>query len=72
MIPELTRLRDAYKRFFNSEEGKFLFDQIVALKEANLHKSMDNNDVDFLCRAKGNQEAIDLISNVLKSEVTPE
>lgn len=64
--------RSAYKAFFfNSDVGKDLFKQMNDTVVRNLDKAMDNESTTHLSRAKGNQELIDLIENVLKTEVPP-
>lgn len=68
----LTDRRNAYKAFFlNSEAGKALVEQIYAVIDSNVGKAMDTNSLDHLSRAKGNREIVDLIDNVLKTEVPP-
>lgn len=69
---KLQEVRSAFKVFFTDNEiGKALMKQAQDLANSNLAKAMDTNSLDYLSRAKGNQEIIDLINNVLKTEVTP-
>lgn len=68
---KLTDQREAYKAFFvNNENGKAFFRQAQEVMEGNLTKAMSANSLDYLSRAKGNREVLDLIDNVLKTEVS--
>lgn len=61
--------REFYKSFFTgTEAGKDLLELMGKQKEANLSKAMTENSLDYLGRASGNQEIIDLVVNVLKTE----
>lgn len=66
----LTDKRNAYKGFFlGNEHGKELMVQILETMQRNIDKAMSESSLNILDRAKGNQEILDLINNVLKTEV---
>lgn len=63
---------DAYKQFFRTTEaGHEFISDAMKIIDSNINKAMDTNSLDYLSRAKGNREILDLINNVLKSEVKP-
>ena len=64
--------RDAYKQFFlKTEAGQEFIKSAMSVVDRNINHAMNENDLDHLSRAKGNREIIDLIDNVIKTEVKP-
>lgn len=68
---KLPQIRDAYKQFFTSEAGKLFLETGERFVESNIRRAQDTNSLDYLSRSKGNKEILDLIANVLNTEVTP-
>lgn len=72
MSLSLEQRRSAYKQFFlNTDAGRELLEQAKTLESNNVHKAQNANSLDFLSRSTGNREVIDLIENVLNTEVKP-
>lgn len=68
----LQQQRDAYKQFFlKTDAGQEFMKSAFGVIDANVGKAMDTNSLDYLSRSKGNREIIDLIDNVIKTEVKP-
>lgn len=68
----LKEQRNAYKSFFLSNEaGKEYLKQLRDIHERNIAKAQKDSSLDYLSRSAGNREALDLIENVLITEVEP-
>lgn len=62
-------LSDKYKAFFiDNDAGRYFIEQLQNLRDSNTDKARKENSLDFLSRSTGNQEALDLISNVLNNK----
>jgi len=64
----LKELQNAYKAFLANEAGKHFMTSAKDVRQDNLSTAMNNNSLDHLARAKGNQEIIDLIENVINTK----
>lgn len=72
MSQTLEQKRNAFKQFFlNTEAGSDFMQSLNDLIDSNTDKARDTNSLDYLSRSKGNQEALELITNVLNTEVIP-
>lgn len=61
--------RDFNAFFVESETGADLLKRMGEAHKSNLSKAQDEESLKYLSRAKGNQELLNMIINVLKGEV---
>lgn len=62
--------QNAYKGFFEqNEHGIELYERMQLILKQNRDRADDTSSITFLDRSKGNREIIELIDNVIRSEV---
>ncbi len=69
MIEVPDNLADRFIAFFQKDPaGKYYMEQLVNFRDSNTRKARKLNSLDYLSRSTGNQEALDLVENAIKSK----